>query len=138
MCLLSKVFTQFAEGYKVPPEKTQSHLKSQFPPEITLVKSQKKLSDLPKTKFLVHSHLKYILQKVFKITEVKLTTSRLSLIGIYLYQSANRVINSNLLMHSHRGSLSIDLMIKTILMRMYKQIRKLHLTKITSKIYATT
>ena len=112
--------------------------KNTVPPEITLVKSQKELSDLPKTKFLVHSHLKYILQKVFKITEVKLTTSRLSLIGIYWYQSANRLINSHLFMHSHRGSLSIDLMIKTILMRMYKQIRKLHLTKITSKIYATT
>ena len=30
-------------------------------------------------------------------------------------------------MHSHKGSLSIDLMIKTTPMGMYKQIRKLHL-----------
>ena len=40
-------------------------------------------------------------------------------------------------MHSHKGGLTIDL---TTLMRMYKQIRKLHLKlplkKITSKIYA--
>ena len=48
-----------------------------------------KLSDPPKIKFPVHSHLKYILQKVFKITGVKLTICRLSLIGIYWYQSIN-------------------------------------------------
>ena len=122
------------------PEKAQFHLKSQFPPEMTLFKSQQKLSDPPKINFPVPTHLKYILQKVFKMTEVKLTISRLSLIGIYWYQSANRFINSNLFMHSCKGSLSIDLLIKITLMRMYKQIRKLHLKlhlkKITSKIYA--
>ena len=42
-----------------------------------------KLSDLPKIKFPVHSHLEYILQKVFKMTGVKLTIARFSLIGIY-------------------------------------------------------
>ena len=73
---------QFAEGYKIPPEKTQSHLKSQFPSEMTLL-SMTKLSDLRKIKFPVHSHLKYILQKVFNMTGVKLTICRLSLIGTY-------------------------------------------------------
>ena len=38
-------------------------------------------------------------------------------------------------MHSHKGSLSKDLMIKTTPMRMYKQIRKLHLKRLQSKIY---
>ena len=38
--LESTTTTYFAEMYKVPPEKTKSHLKSQFPPEMTLLKSQ--------------------------------------------------------------------------------------------------
>ena len=36
----SYLHTYFEEGFKVPPEKTQSHLNSQFPPEMTLFKSQ--------------------------------------------------------------------------------------------------
>ena len=42
----------FTEGYKVPPEKTQSHLKSQFPPEITLLKSQQNFQTRLKSNFL--------------------------------------------------------------------------------------
>ena len=42
-----------------------------------------KLSDLPKIKLPVHSHLEYILQKVFKMTSIKITIGRLSQIGIY-------------------------------------------------------
>ena len=94
-----------------------------------------KLSDLPKIKCPVHSHLEYMLQKVFKMTGVKLTICRVSLIGIYWYQSTNRFINSHLFMHSHKGGSehrSYDLY--------YDQIRKLHLKlhlkKITSKLYA--
>ena len=49
--------------------------------DITYVSA--KLSDPPKIKFPVHSHLEYILQKVFKMTGVKLTIWRLSPIGIY-------------------------------------------------------
>ena len=45
----------FAEGYKVPPEKTQSHLKSQFPPEVTLLKSQQNFQTCPKSNFLFTS-----------------------------------------------------------------------------------
>ena len=71
-----------------------------------------RLSDLPKINFPVHSHLEYILQKVFKMTGVKLTICRVSLIGIYWYQSGNRFVNSHLFMHSQKGGLSIDLMIK--------------------------
>ena len=43
---------------------------------------------------------------------VKLTTGRLSLIGIYRYHSTNKSINSHLFMHSLKGGLCIDLMIK--------------------------
>ena len=42
-----------------------------------------KLSDPTKFEFHVHSHLEYMLQKVFKMTGVKLTIGRLSLIDIY-------------------------------------------------------
>ena len=68
----------------------QSHLRSQFPPEMTLLKSQQKLSFLPKTKFPVHSHLEYMLQKGFKMTGFKLIIGRLLLIGIYWLQANNR------------------------------------------------
>ena len=64
-------------------EKTQSHLKTQFPPEMTLMKSRQNFQAHLKIKFPVHSHFKYILKKVFKMTGVKLTIGRLSLIGIY-------------------------------------------------------
>ena len=70
--------------YKVPPEKTQSHLESQFPPnDIAYVPA--KLSDTPKIKFHGHSPLEYntYLKKVFKMTGVKLTICRHSPIGIY-------------------------------------------------------
>ena len=96
-----------------------------------------KLSVPPKIKFPVHSHLKCMLQKVFKMTGVKLITGRLLLTGIYWYQSSNRrFINSHLFKHSYKGGLTIGLMHQW----MYKQIRKLHLKlhlkKIISKIYA--
>ena len=72
----------------------QSHLKSQFPPEMTLLKSQQNFQS--HLKFAVHSHLEYMLQKVIKITGVKLTVGRHLLIGIYWYQSTNRRF-----IHSH-------------------------------------
>ena len=54
---------------------TKSHLKCHYlSPSNTLV--------LPKIKFPVHSHLEYMLQKVFKMAGVKLTINRL-LLGIY-------------------------------------------------------
>ena len=68
---------------QVPPEKNT------VPPEMTLLKTRPvqtcsaKRSDLPKIKFPVDSHLEYVLQKVFKMTGVKITIGRLSLIGIY-------------------------------------------------------
>ena len=71
-----------------------------------------KLSDPPKIKFPIHSHLEYILQKVFKMTWVKLAIYRVSLIDIYWYQSTNWFINCCLFIHSHKESLSIDLMIQ--------------------------
>ena len=42
------------------------------------------------------------------MTEVMLTVWRLSLIGIYLYQSTNRSVNSHLFMDSYKGGWSID------------------------------
>ena len=117
-----ELFAQFAERYKDPTEKTQSNLKSQFPPEITYVPA--KFSVPPKIKFLVHSHFEYILQKVFSMTKVKLTKGRLLLIGIYWYQSSNRrFIHSHLFIHSHKGGFIISYD-QTTLMRMHKQLRK--------------
>ena len=49
---------------------TKSHLKCQFPPEITLLKSQQNFQTCLKIRFPVHSHLKYKLQKVFKMNGV--------------------------------------------------------------------
>ena len=53
-----------------------------------------------------------MLEKVFKMTGVKLTIGRLTLIGIYWYQSTNWFINFYLFMHFHKGGSTIDLMIK--------------------------
>ena len=67
-----------------------------------------KLSVTAKIKFHVHYHLKYMFQKVFKITWVKLTIGILLLIGIYWYQSTSRrFINTHMSIHSHKGSLTI-------------------------------
>ena len=52
VCTHSFNAPQFAEGYKVPPEKTQSHLKSQVPPEMTLLKSQQNFQNRLKSNFL--------------------------------------------------------------------------------------
>ena len=49
----------FAEGYKVPPEKTQSHLKCQFPPEMALLKSQQDFKTHLKSNFLFTPIWKY-------------------------------------------------------------------------------
>ena len=42
----------YKEEYKVPPEKTQSHLKSQFPPEMTLLKPQQNFQIRLKSNFM--------------------------------------------------------------------------------------
>ena len=72
------------------------------------------------------------------MTRVKLTIGRLSLIGIYWYHLTNTFINSNLfiwILSLVWPYISYD---RTILIRMYKQIRKLYLKlhqkKITSKL----
>ena len=44
--------SQFAEGYKFPPEKTQSHIKNQFPPEMTFLKFQQNFQTRLKPNFL--------------------------------------------------------------------------------------
>ena len=44
-------FSYVAVRYKVPPEKTQSHLKSQFPLEMTLLKSQQNFQTCLKPNF---------------------------------------------------------------------------------------
>ena len=124
--------SQFAECYKIPPAKTVPPKDPIFQPAIPL-----------KLKFPVHSHLEYMLHKVFKMIGVKLTIRRLLLIVIYWYQSTyRRFIHSHLLVHSQKGGLIMFLMVEPPLMRMYKQIRKLflklHLKKITSEIYANS
>ena len=117
----------------------QSQLMTQLPPVMTLHKSQQNIQSHLKSNLLFH--LKYTLQRDFKMSRFKLRTGRLLLIAICWYQSTNRK-----LIHSHTFSYilirvvwpSIGLMIKPPLLRMYQQIwklnRKLDLTKITSKI----
>ena len=79
-----------------------------------LLKSQQNFQTRHKKTFKlsVYYHLKYILQKVFKTTVVKLTIGRLSQIGIHWYQSTNRFKNSHLFIHFRNGGLTIDLMLK--------------------------
>ena len=47
-----KIMTQFAQGYKFPLKKTYPHLKSYFPPEMTLLKSQQNFQSRLKWNFL--------------------------------------------------------------------------------------
>ena len=49
-----------------------------------------KISHPPKIKFTVHSHLEYVIQKVFKITGVKLTIGRFSLQSNHLYENVQK------------------------------------------------
>ena len=68
-----------------------------------------------------------MLEKVFKMTGVKLTIGRLTLIGIYWYQSTNWFINFYLFMHFHKGGSTIDLMIKLPLREFINKFEKQHL-----------
>ena len=68
------------KGRKSLLKKTPSHLQSQFAPEMTLLKSQQNVQSRLKSNFLFT--LEYMLQKVFKMTGVKVTIGRLLLIGI--------------------------------------------------------
>ena len=57
------------------------HSRKQFPSELLTL--QQNFQSCFKTKFLVYSHLKYLLQKVSKMIVLKLAICRLLLIGIY-------------------------------------------------------
>ena len=94
--------------------KKQFHLKSQFPPEMTLRKVSAKLSVPPKIKWPVQFHVEYMLQKVFKMTGVKLTRGTHLPIGIYWYQSTQKVY-FHLFIHSQKHGLTMGLMIKPLL-----------------------
>ena len=92
---------------------TKSYLENTLPPrepiptwnDISSVSA--KLSASPKIKFPIHSHLENMLQKVFKMTGIKLAIVKLLLIGIYWYQSTRtRFIHSHLLIHSHKDDLT--------------------------------
>ena len=103
--------------------KIQSHLMSQFPPEMASLNSQQNFQSCLKSNFLFTPKsnicfLKHIfdvgVNKVFKMTGVKLTIGRFLLKGIYWYQSTNRrFIHSHLFIHSHKGDLAIGLMVKS-------------------------
>ena len=82
---------------------TKSHLKSQFPTEMTLLQSQQNFQSHLKSNFLFTP-----ISNIY-FTGVKVTICRVSLIGIYWYQSTNKFTNSHLFMHSHKGGLNIDL-----------------------------
>ena len=86
---------------------------TQFPPENDITKVPAKPSLPPKIKSPIHSHLEYKLQRVFKMTGVKLTIGRFLLISIYLYQSTNRrFTNSHLFIYFDKGGFTIGLMVK--------------------------
>ena len=77
-------------GVQVPPEKTQSHLQSQLPPAMTLLKPQQNFQTCLKSNFLF-TPISSIYFKMFsKWLESKL--GRLSLIAIYWYQSINWLV----------------------------------------------
>ena len=111
--LINVLYAIVCRGVQSPTWKTESQHKQPIPTSNDIIQVRATLSDLHKNKFSIHSsYLEYILQKVFKMTEVKLTIGRLSLIGIYWYQWNNRFINCCLFMHSHKGGLTIDVMIR--------------------------
>ena len=122
----------------------QSHLKSQSPPEMTLLKSQQNLQFRIKSNYQFISISNICFRKFSRWLELRV--GRLLLIGICWYQWTNRrFVHSHLFIHSHKGGLTIDLIFKPPLVRIYEQIRqlnlKLHLRlhlkpKITSKIYS--
>ena len=72
--------------------KKQSHQKSKFPPEMTLLKSEQNIQSCLKSNFLFTPMNIYLIYKVFKMTGVILRIGRLSLIHIYLYQSISRFL----------------------------------------------
>ena len=111
--LINVLYVIVCRGVQSPTWKNTVLPKEPIPTWNDITQVPAKLSDLPKIKFPVHSHLEYILQKVFKMTGVKLTICRISLIGIYWYQSSNRFINHYMFMHSYKSGLTIDLMIRT-------------------------
>ena len=113
--------SQFADGYKVPSEKTLSHLKGQFPPKTTLLKSQQNFQTRLRSNFLFTSilniHLKSFQDYWSQVNSRQTFTDR-----IYWHQSTNSFIDSHLFMYSQKGGLTIDLMIKPPL---YECINKL-------------
>ena len=52
-CKTSMLEAYFAEGYKVPPEKSQSHLKNQFSYEMSILKYQRNFQTRLKSNFLL-------------------------------------------------------------------------------------
>ena len=114
-------------GTKPHLKKIQSHLKSQFPPEMMLLKPPAKTSVLPKIRCPVHSHVQFMPQKVFKMTEVKLTIGRLLMITIYWYQLTQKVYTFWFVYTFTSGWFDHRSYDQTTLIRMYKEVRKLHL-----------
>ena len=118
----------------------QSYLKSQFPPEMALLKSQQNFQSCLKSNFLFTPILNICFKKFSRWLDSSQKQADFYFY-FYWYQSTNRrFMHSHLFIHSQKSGLTIGLMVKPTLMKMYKKIRKLNLklrlTKITSKIYA--
>ena len=108
------IYHSSQKGTKSHLKKTQSHITSQFPPEMILLKSQQNFQSHLKSNFRFTT-ISNICFKTYSrwLTGVKLTIGRLLLIGIYWYWSTNRrFIHSHLFMYLHKGCLTIGLMVK--------------------------
>ena len=109
--LINVLYVIVRRGVQGPTWKNTVLPKEPIPTWNDITQVPAKLSDPPKIKFLIYSYLECILQKVFKMTGIKLI-GRILQIDIYWYQSTNRFINYYLCMHSYKGGLTIDLMIR--------------------------
>ena len=118
--------SQFADGYKVPSEKTLSHLKGQFPPKTTLLKSQQNFQTRLRSNFLFTSilniHLKSFQDYWSQVNSRQTFTDRhlLAPINQQFYRFSFVYVFSEG-WFDHR---SYD---QTTLIRMYKQITRFHL-----------
>ena len=98
--------TKFHLKKHSPTERANSHLNWHY-----LFKSQQNFQSCLKSNFLFTPILIISIKKFSRWLE-SLTIGRISLIGIYWYQSINRFINSHFLMYFDKGGLAIDPIIK--------------------------
>ena len=101
-------------GVQVTPEKRKSHLNSQFPPEMAILKSHWNFQSQLKSNFLFTSLPSQIYAwKCFQHDCSQVNNMQTLPIGIYWHQSnSRRLIHSHLFVRAHKGGLTIGLMLK--------------------------